>query len=47
MGKYNYSIKVLGNNQEYLDSNTSNSIEIEKLKAPTLFVSEGKIKWNL
>lgn len=45
-GIYNYSIKILGNNKEFLDSNTSSSIQIEKLKAPNLYVGEGKIKWN-
>ncbi|MBE5746118.1 MAG: hypothetical protein E7359_02395 [Clostridiales bacterium] len=45
-GKYNYSIKILGNNKEYLDSNTSENLLIEKLAAPSFYVSEGKLNWN-
>lgn len=45
-GLYSYSIKVLGNNKEFLDSDFSESITIEKLEAPTLRVEDGELKWN-
>lgn len=45
-GIYNYTLKILGNGVEYLNSNESNKLQIEKLSAPTLKVEKGKIVWN-
>lgn len=46
VGVYYYSLKILGNDREYLDSNTSASIQIEKLACPTLKVENGLVAWN-
>lgn len=45
-GSYYYTLKIFGNNTTYLDSNTSNSIQIDKLSAPTLKVENGIVVWN-
>lgn len=45
-GIYSYTLKVLGNGVEYINSNESNKLQIEKLSAPTLRVEKGKIVWN-
>jgi len=45
-GVYYYSLKIIGNNKEYLDSNTSDSIEITKLASPILQVKNGVVAWN-
>ena len=44
---YDFYLKVIGNNTEYLDSNLSaSSIKIEKLATPTLRVKDGILTWN-
>lgn len=45
-GIYSYTLKILGNGTEYINSNESNKLQIEKLSAPTLRVEKGKIVWN-
>lgn len=45
-GKYNYTLTILGNGEQYLDSNESDGLEIEKLSAPTISVKNGEIVWN-
>lgn len=45
-GSYSYSIKIIGNNKEYLDSDFSESIVIEKLQAPELKIVNGELKWD-
>ena len=45
-GVYSYTLKILGDNEEFLDSGESNKLQIEKLSAPTLRVENGKLAWN-
>ncbi len=45
-GKYSYTLTILGNGKNYLDSNESDGLIVEKLSAPQIFVQDGEVVWN-
>ncbi len=45
-GKYEYKLIVLGNGVNYLDSEESEGLAIEKLSSPVMQISGGEIVWN-
>ncbi|MGN1207952.1 MAG: Ig-like domain-containing protein, partial [Christensenellales bacterium] len=45
-GKYDYKLIVLGNGVNYLDSDESDALVVEKLSAPALKILNGEIVWN-
>jgi len=45
-GVYYYTLTILGNSVDYLNSNASNNLQIEKLSSPNLKVEQGILKWD-
>lgn len=45
-GKYQFTLTILGNGKNYLDSNESDALVLEKLASPEIALNKGEICWN-